>query len=77
MMSVNQNQAEEQTDQERYWENQVFSAPVTLSPHLPFLEPGDKIDVQFSTTTLPEDMTEEEINQTSMKIIEIDDLSVE
>lgn len=77
MMNVNENQAEEQTDQERYWENQVFSAPVTLSPHLPFLEPGDKIDVQFSTTTLPEDMTEEEINQTSMKIIEIDDLKVE
>lgn len=76
MLEADETQTGEQSDQEKYWENQVFSAPVTLSSQLPFLVEGDEIEIQFSSTTLPEDMTEEEINQTSMKVIEIDFLNI-
>ncbi len=61
----------EKTLSDQYFEQQVFSAPGTLSPHLAFLKPGDKISIDFYSPVNLSDITEETLSNQSNSTIEI------
>ncbi len=68
-------ESDELTKEQAFFENQVFSAPISLNASLAFLEQDDFIKFDFSTSLSEEDMTNENakiVNQQALEITNID-----
>ncbi len=61
---------------QQYLEKQVFSAPITLSPQLPFLQTGSKIEVNFYTPHQKEEMNQDLLDASGNRIIEINSITI-
>lgn len=61
---------------DKYYENQVFSAPVYLSAQLAFLEPGDQVKIDFLAPQITEDSEQNVADLSGRKAIEINAIEI-
>lgn len=62
---------------DRYFEKQVFSAPVSLSSQLPFLKAGDRVTVEFYSPVAEDKLTEEDLKLVGQRAIDVNSLDLE
>ncbi|NLJ94557.1 MAG: hypothetical protein GX326_03575 [Clostridiaceae bacterium] len=64
------------SDEQEFFKNQVFSAPISLNPNLAFLEKDDTIDIGFFTNLTEAEMTKEVAETLNQQILEISEIEI-
>lgn len=60
----------------QYLESQVFSAPLALSPQLPFLQADTEIEIDFYSPYREEDMNQDLLEASGKRMIEVNSINI-